>query len=93
MLNTVPLSLRINGHGFEKWAWLAKFLQTEPPLEKSWLRPWIYSILCYHVYYDYIVYILLVVFLVSFLLPPPSPRHLPLTPQIGVHPPLESKLA
>ena len=36
MLNAVPLSL---GMVFKKWVWLAKFLQTEPPLEKSWLRP------------------------------------------------------
>ena len=40
MLNAVLLSLQINGRGFLKWVWLAKFLQTEPPLEKSWLRPW-----------------------------------------------------
>ena len=39
MLNAVPLSLRINGRGF-RWVWLATFLQTEPPLEKYWLRPW-----------------------------------------------------
>ena len=30
MLNAVPLSL---GVVFKKWVWLAKYLQTEPPLK------------------------------------------------------------
>ena len=35
----MALSLRIMGAAFKKWVWLAKFPQTDPPLEKSWLRP------------------------------------------------------
>ena len=33
MLNVVPLSLRIMGVVPNKWVWLAKFPQTEPPLK------------------------------------------------------------
>ena len=46
MLNAVPLSLQINGGlFFKKWVWLAKFLQTEPPLKKFGLRPCYFAIL------------------------------------------------
>ena len=33
MLKAVLLGLRINGCGFLKWVWLAKFPQNEPPLK------------------------------------------------------------
>ena len=42
MLNSVPLSLRINGRGFKKWVLLANILQTEPSLEYAPDLPFVF---------------------------------------------------